>query len=251
MNDWTRRSLGQVHAWGAAEPDLLLLPGAGAEASLFRALVEGLACRAAAVDLPGHGDCPGPLLRSIEDMAGAMESALQALGRPVVLLGHSMGGAVVLETALRGAVPLRGIILYSTGARLRVSPMIFQGLEEHYDVRTRDSVRFFFGPAAPDAVLDAFLALPRQLTNEAAIVDFRATDRFDRMADAGRISLPTLVIGGDGDALTPAKYQAFLAEKIQGSERVVLPGAGHMAHLEAPDAFAAAVSRFVGSRSSA
>lgn len=248
MNEWKRRSIGPVHAWGAAEPDLLLLPGAGAQASLFRALVEGLACRAAAVDLPGHGECPGSLLRTIEEMSGAMESALHAIGRPVVLLGHSMGGAVVLETALGGAVPLRGIILYSTGARLRVSPMIFKGLEEHYDVRTRDSVRLFFGPSAPDAVLDAFLALPRIPTNEPAIVDFRATDRFDRMADVGRLALPALVIGGDGDALTPAKYQAFLAEGIRGSERVVLAGTGHMAHIEEPGAFAAAVDRFVGSR---
>ncbi len=245
MNDWTRRSFGPLQAWGAAAPDLLLLPGAGGQASIFRGLVLGLSCAAAAIDLPGHGDSGGALLTSIEQMAEAVESALRALGRPVILLGHSMGGAVVLETALRGSVALKGIILYSTGARLRVSPMIFQGLEQNYPARTRDAVRFFFAKTAGDEVLDAYLALPEHPTNEPAIVDFRATDRFDRMADVGRLAVPALVIGGDDDALTPAKYQAFLAEKIPGAERVVLPGAGHLAHLEKPEAFAAAVDRFV------
>ena len=246
MNEWTRRSWGPIEGWGAAAPDLLLVPGAGHQAAHFRGLVERLGCPAAALDLPGHGANSGALLTSISDMARAVESAVTHLGRPVALLGHSMGGAVVQETAIRGVAHLKGIILYSTGARLRVSPAIFQALEHRYDVHTRDSVRFFFAKTTPDAVLDAYLAMPHHPTNAPSLADFRATDAFDRMADVGKIAVPTLVLGGDDDALTPAKYQGFLADKIPGSERVVLAGTGHLAHLEAPDAFAAAVERFVG-----
>ena len=245
MNEWTRRSWGPVQGFGAASPDLLLVPGAGHRAAHFRALVERLGCAAAALDLPGHGDNPGALLESIPDMASAVESAAAAIGHDVALLGHSMGGAIVLETALRGVVKPSGIILYSTGARLRVSPMILAALEQPYQLPPRDSMPLFFARSATDATLDEYLALPHHTTNDAALVDFRATNSFDRMADLGRLALPTLVIGGDDDSLTPAKYQAFLADKIALAERVVLPGTGHLAHLESPAAFAEAVERFV------
>lgn len=245
MNQWNRRTWGAIETWGSAEPELLLVPGAGGQAALFRAVVESLSVPAAAVDLPGHGAHAGALLTSIEQMAEAVESALRELPRPLVLLGHSMGGAVALEVALRRQVSVRGIILYSTGARLRVSPVIFEGLEQQGELRTRESARIFFGPGVADAVLDEYLALPDHPTSVQAITDFGAADRFDRMADLGEIAVPTLVIGGDSDVLTPGKYQAFLAERIPGARRVVLAGAGHMGHLERRDELVSAVEGFL------
>lgn len=247
MNPWTRRPLGPIDLHGDPEPELLLVPGAGEQAATFRDLVQALSIPAAAVDLPGHGAQAGALLTSVEEMAEAMEAGLRELGRSVVLLGHSMGGAVTIRVALRRAVGLRGIILYSTGARLRVSPMIFGALERLYDLRTRDSVRGFFGPAVTEEVLDAYLALPRHPTNAQALTDFRAADRFDEMASVGDIALPALVLGGDSDVLTPPKYQAWLAEKIPGARRVILAGCGHVGHMERPGEVLSAVESFVGS----
>lgn len=254
MNDWTRRRFGSLEAFGSGSPELLLVHGAGEQASSFRALVESLRVPAAAVNLPGHGtsaqatspETPA-LAASIEEMAEAVESCVAALPRPVVLLGHSMGGAIVLEMALRRRVRPKALILYSTGARLRVSPVFIDRLENHYAERSRDTVRPLFGPTVTDVVLDDYLALPIHPTNAPSLADFRAVNRFDRMSEIAAIDLPTLVLGGDADVMTPAKYQAYLAENIRGAERVVLPGAGHMGHLESPPAFAAAVERFVAS----
>ena len=251
MNHWTRTVWGPLETWGSAEPEMLLVSGCGGRAAGFRAVVESLSIPAAAVELPGHGDNPGPLLTTIEQMAEAVESAvaeLAALGRPVVLLGHSMGGGIAIEVALRRRVApgsVRALILYSTGARLRVSPVVFAAIEGERGPRTRDSVRPFFGPSTTDAALDDYLALPQHPTNEQALTDFRATDRFDRLTEVATITVPTLVLGGDSDPPTPLKHQAYLAEKIPGAARVILPGAGHMAHIEQRAAFVAAVEAFL------
>lgn len=277
MNDWTRRLFGPLEAFGSGSPDVLLVHGAGEQAEGFRALVESLKVPAAAVNLPGHGPSPqatsaeapalanpalvNPALAtptlatptlatpapatSIEEMAEAVESCVAALPRPTVLLGHSMGGAIVLEVALRKRVRPRALILYSTGARLRVSPVFIDRLENHYAERSRDTVRPLFGPGVTDAVLDDYLALPIHPTNAPSLADFRAVNRFDRMSEIATIDSPTLVLGGDADMMTPAKYQAYLAENIRGAERVILPGAGHMGHLESARDFAIAVERFV------
>ncbi len=154
---------------------------------------------------------------------------------------------MAIEVALRSQARLEGLILYSTGARLRVSPALLQNLETNYHVHNRESARYSFGPGVTDDILDRYLSLPRHPATVQILNDFRAADRFDRMNDIASLDGPVLVIGDDSDNLTPAKYQAYLAEKIPGSKRVILPGAGHMGHLEKPREFSAALREFIRS----
>ena len=53
-----------------------------------------------------------------------------------------------------------------------------------------------------------------------------------------RIALPTLILCGDADRMTPVKFSQYLHEQIAGSQLVVVPGAGHMVMLEQPAAVA-------------
>jgi pimeloyl-ACP methyl ester carboxylesterase len=64
--------------------------------------------------------------------------------------------------------------------------------------------------------------------------DFLACDRFDVMGRLGEVRLPTLVICGEEDQLTPPKYSQFLVDHIQGARLVTIPEAGHMVMLEKP-----------------
>ena len=67
---------------------------------------------------------------------------------------------------------------------------------------------------------------------ETFLTDFAACDAFDIRGRLGEIRLPTLVIGGDRDRLTPLRYAEYLATNIPGAVLKILPGAGHMVALE-------------------
>ncbi len=69
--------------------------------------------------------------------------------------------------------------------------------------------------------------------------------RSDSMSLLASISVPTLVVVGEEDAVTPPPLSASMAAAIPGAELVVLPGAGHLSSLEQPEAFNAALLRFL------
>ncbi len=64
--------------------------------------------------------------------------------------------------------------------------------------------------------------------------DFMACDRFDVMTRLRDVEIPTLVLGGRDDRLTPPKYAAFLAGAIPGARLVEIEAAGHFPQLEQP-----------------
>jgi pimeloyl-ACP methyl ester carboxylesterase len=78
---------------------------------------------------------------------------------------------------------------------------------------------------------------------------YRATVRclttFDRREAIGRIAAPTLLLAGERDPLAPPRTMERMAQAIRDSRLVVLPGAGHLAHLECPEAFNATVRDFL------
>jgi pimeloyl-ACP methyl ester carboxylesterase len=121
----TRDVAGRPAAWleAGSGPPLALIHGAGGAAELWRPQLEGLAdvARIVAPDLPGHGPLGGRGKPSITDYADWLEGLFAALeAGPLVLVGHSMGGAVAQSLALARPGRLAGLVLVSTGARLRV-----------------------------------------------------------------------------------------------------------------------------------
>jgi pimeloyl-ACP methyl ester carboxylesterase len=72
-------------------------------------------------------------------------------------------------------------------------------------------------------------------------------DRPDSTCLLAEISVPTLIVVGDEDVITPEKEARQLQTGIRGSRLEVIPGAGHLSNIERPAAFNAALSEFVGS----
>ena len=102
-----------------------------------------------------------------------------------------------------------------------------------------------FSPSASERLVE--LAKKRMLETNYSVLfaDFRACDEFDEILSVSRITLPTLIICGADDKMTPPQLSVYLNAKIKNSTLEIIPKAGHMVMLEQPDATAIAVGKFM------
>ena len=104
---------------------------------------------------------------------------------------------------------------------------------------------YAISPQAPPRMVE--LARMRMSETRPAVIhgDFLACDQFDVMERLGEISVPTLVICGTEDQLTPLKYSHFLEQSLSDARMVSVEDAGHMVMLEQPVEVARAVKGFM------
>ncbi len=219
-------------------PTVLFVHGAGGAQEQWRFQLRHLGTRwnSLAVDLPGHGGSQGKGSRTIEDYQKFVRDLLDALGMTrTVLAGHSMGGGVAQSFALAYPGRLAALVLVGTGARLRVHPDILAAVRRGDTEEAGQLIsRWAYSQAAlPATVAQGAEAFAR---NRATILegDFLACDAFDVMRQVSAIRVPTLVVCGEDDRLTPVKYARFLQQAIPGARLATIPGAGHMVMLEKP-----------------
>jgi pimeloyl-ACP methyl ester carboxylesterase len=148
--------------------------------------------------------------------------------------GHSMGGAIAQELALRSWPRIRGLILIATGAELRVSTKIIAGLASDPAITLALINKWCFPPDADPLLIRQSLELLQQVPVQVVLNDFQACNRFDRSENVGTIPLPTLILVGERDVMTPPAFAEDLHKKIRNSELVRVPGAGHLVMLEKP-----------------
>jgi pimeloyl-ACP methyl ester carboxylesterase len=198
------------------------------------------------VELPGHGKSEGEGEQEIGRYAEHVYAFLKAKGLlKVSLVGHSMGGAIVQTLALTHPELIHKIVLVGTGARLRVYPGILNGIKNHFEESVPKIVRFAFSrKASMDLIVKGTSNLMR-CRPEVLYGDFLACDRFDLMKEVDKIDLPTLILSGEEDEMTPVKYSQFLHGRIKGSEMDILPDAGHMVMMESPQVFNEKVQKFI------
>lgn len=205
--------------------------------------------RVFALDLPGHGKSDAvDGEQSIAGYVHRVRDWMTAIGLSrAVLVGHSMGGAIVLEMAIRYPEQVFGIGLVSSGARLPVNPALLQ--------RTAGAVGFYqalemivswsFAPQAPPRLVE--LAFRRMSETRPSVLygDLLACNSFDVTVLLERIDCPTLVVCGEEDKMTPMRYSQTLASAIPGARLERIANAGHMVMLEQPEQLTAVLSSFL------
>lgn len=198
------------------------------------------------LELPGHGASEGEGETDIERYAEHVYRFVSTLHLPkLFLVGHSMGGAIVQTLALRHPEILKGIILVGTGARLRVLPMILNETLNRFEEVVKKINELAFSSKTSSELIERGILGMMACRPEVVQGDFSACDRFDVMKEVEKITLPTLIICGDDDQLTPVKYSQFLHDRIKGSRLEIIPGAGHMVMMESPSIFNEKIREFI------
>lgn len=156
-----------------------------------------------------------------------------------------MGGAIAIEIALARPEFLAGVALVGSGARLRVTPLIKDEVIRDYAHAAEVIAEWAYSPKTDArlrrASVQELLEVPAAVTHG----DFEACDRFDKMNEIDRIALPTLIVCGEDDKLTPIKYSQYMKDRIQNARLVIIPDAGHSVMLEKPEELNEALRSFI------
>jgi pimeloyl-ACP methyl ester carboxylesterase len=128
------------------------------------------------------------------------------------------------------------LILIGTGARLAVSPVIFGALSSDYERGIAvDIARLSFSNRTDKHIIDEETSEMLKCPQDIDIADFRACNEFDVRDSISKLEVPTLVIVGDEDKLTPVKWSEYLHARIRNSKIRIVKAAGHMVMVEKPD----------------
>jgi 3-oxoadipate enol-lactonase len=242
-----------------ASPPLVFLHGIGGAARGWRDQLIAFSdrYRAIAWDMPGYGGSAILPDVSIATLGDALSDFLRQVNitRPI-LVGHSIGGMIVQQWLTKDAGTATAVVLAQTSPAFGRPDGDWQ--KEFIDAR--------FGPLdrgetmaslAPSLVEDLVgddpdvggMELARSCMAAVSEATYRATMLallgFDQRAALRNISVPTLVLSGTRDRNAPAPMMAKMASFIPSVSYVELEGVGHLANLERPTAFNAALDGFL------
>jgi len=108
-------------------------------------------------------------------------------------------------------------------------------------------LQFSFGPEAPAELRQETRQLRLRVPREVVSGDFQACDKFDLLEQVSTIAVPTLIICGTEDKLTPIKYSQYVHSRVPGSQLELISGAGHNVMLEKPVEFNRVLESFLNS----
>jgi pimeloyl-ACP methyl ester carboxylesterase len=202
----------------------------------------------AAVDLPGHGGSQGPGEQEVSRYAEWVKKLLDGMGivKPV-LIGHSLGAAVCLSLVIRYGDAAAAVVPVGGGARMTVNPAILEEVRRDPAAVISLVAAFSVARANREKLTGLLTEGLSRVDPEVLYGDFLACDRLDIRETVAQIRIPTLVVCGALDKMTPPALSAFLRNGIAGARLALIEGAGHFVMLENPEAFNSALAEFVHS----
>jgi pimeloyl-ACP methyl ester carboxylesterase len=229
---------------------LVCLHGAGSNGHVFAGLLETLGSehRVVAFDQPGHGRS-GQLdsLGEIGRMASFTLAFLDTLDLgPIVLLGHDMGAAVAMQCALDRPDCAEALILCSAGDRFALGKDtldLARRVSEGKQRRPFDATAF--SKKTPADIMKSAFMEGMKTDPRASYGDLLACEAWDDTAQLESLSLPALILHGEDEKETVREAARSLESRLPAAVLRELPEAGHMLPMEASEAFAGAVGRYL------
>jgi len=231
-----------------ALPAIVFLHGAGMDHSVWALLARAFASHGLGVlapDFPGHGRSAGAPLTSIAALADWTAALVEVAGvRAARLVGHSMGSLMALQTAVRHPEKVAAISLIATAAPMRVSEELL-GAAKANDHAAIDMISLWGygqravlgGCKAPGLwMLGGAERLLERARPGVLFADLSACNDYkDALDAAAKVAVPSVVILGSRDMMTPLKGGKAVAAALADCRLTVLEGAGHMLMSERPD----------------
>ena len=243
---------------GGGPRTLLCLHGIGSDTSSFHHQMDAFAgWRVVAWSMPGYGGSESrmdpPDFAHLSDRLGTF---IEGLGGPVHLLGHSIGGMIALDHALRRADQVSSLVLLATTPRFggrddsfreaflkaRLGPLdAGLGMAE---MAARSAPHLVGPDTAPGEIahVERRLAAVPEATWRGIL---RCLVTFDRADDLGKVSCPAMTVSGSVDRNAPPATMEKMAARIPGARYRCIEGAGHMPHQEKPQDFNALLAAFL------
>jgi 3-oxoadipate enol-lactonase len=252
-------------AGGQDLPPLVFLHGIGGAARAWRGQLEafGSRFRALAWDMPGYGGSAPLASVSIAALADAFKDFLQQIAavKPVVV-GHSIGGMIVQQWLVKNPHDASAVVLAQTSPAFGKADGDWQKsfIEARLGPLDRGQTMASLAPCLVKELVGddpdpGGMAIARDCMASVPEASYRgcvlALLGFDQRQALKDISVPTLVLSGSKDNNAPAPMMAKMASFIPSATYVEVEGAGHLLNLERPNAFNAALDRFLKARAAA
>jgi len=225
---------------------LIFIHGSGNAAQVWQYQIQHFS-DAEAINLPGHLS-PGEPCASIEDYVTWLHCYILEQGyHAPVLVGHSLGGAIVQMYALKHPEDIKAIILAGTGAKLRVAPQYLSAMQDGMKKPStwlQNFVEPQYSHIEPE-LRGKLIAETVKVGAKVQLNDFLCCDKFDILEKVHQIKVPTLVLCGSEDVMTPPKYSSYVAAKIGGARLIVVDGGTHYFFAEKPEVANQAIEQFL------
>jgi pimeloyl-ACP methyl ester carboxylesterase len=239
-------------------PTVVLVHGYPLDGAMWSGVARALSSRFRVLkpDLPGRGETPAESAGTMSGYADFLAAVLERIPDGAGLAGFSMGGYAALALAKRRPPNLKALALVDT--RATADDEAGRGKRDEAIATVRS------GGVAPiaEAMVPKLLS-PESLSNRDLVERLRRImsrqkpgtveadltamrDRPDSRDTLPGIGIPTLVLVGEADTLTPPADSQAMAAAIPGARLVTVPGAGHLTPMERPGAVAAALGEFFG-----
>ncbi|MGI9434644.1 MAG: alpha/beta fold hydrolase [Geminicoccaceae bacterium] len=246
---------------------LVLLHGIGGDAEYWRQQLDAFAddYRTIAWDMPGYGDSAPLAAMTFPALADAVVDLLDRLSiNRAHLVGHSLGGMIAQAFAVKHADRLRSLTLVATSAAFgrrsgggdideawrdsfveqRLGPLDRgASMTELAPKMVQGLIGDQADPKGMEQAILSMAAVPEASYRSAV----HCLTHFDHQDNLAEIQAHTLLLAGEKDPVVPPSVMRKMADAIPNSQFEILPGAGHLANVERPDAFNQALSSFLRS----